>query len=217
MLPMHKAFIAWQWSQHLHRQARHLGKVPLLLNLDETSVPIVFTHAQGNVMVDKGPSAWRSLPNQPCGRSSMRMFFTHVAIICTDLAIQPLLPQVLFVGRNVTVKAGALSDWIDALGTRAYRLRPKKAWRAASEPPAPALDPANVLGNPSFEDGANLFPDGFWTMVGNDTGTRSSSFSVLFRSLKAAAAQVPPLSATRETACTGCGPSACTRRPRARG
>ena len=85
--------------------------------------------------------------------------------------------SVLFVGRNLTVKAGALSDWIDALGTRAYRLRPKKAWRAASEPPAPALDPANVLGNPSFEDGANLFPDGFWTMVGNDTGTCSSSFS----------------------------------------
>ena len=78
----------------------------------------------------------------------------------------------------VTAKSvGELDARIDALGTRAYRLRPKKAWRAASEPPAPALDPANVLGNPSFEDGANLFPDGFWTMVGNDTGTCSSSFS----------------------------------------
>ena len=39
-LLMLKACVCWQWSQHLHRQCLQQGKEPLLLNLDETSVPV---------------------------------------------------------------------------------------------------------------------------------------------------------------------------------
>ena len=48
------------------------------------------------------------------------------AVVTLDLgpdAVVDGAASVLFVGRTVTVKAGALSDWIDALGTRAYRSR----------------------------------------------------------------------------------------------
>eukprot|EP01051_Picozoa_sp_SAG22_P000351 SAG22_NODE_8_length_37215_cov_120.960351_19_plen_1710_part_00 len=94
----------------------------------------------------------------------------------------------LFHHRNVTLVpapsggGSVLTDFIDALGTRAYRifLTAEKGTSIAT------ADPKNVLLNPSFEysggsggaalsderpniAGGNAFPDGYWTMVGNDT------------------------------------------------
>jgi hypothetical protein len=124
--------ITWQWSQHLHRQARRLGKVPLLLNLDETSVPVVFTHGKGNIMVHRGPAAWRTFPNQRCPRSTMRMFFTHVGIICNDPAIQPLLPQVIFVGAQSITQAEWAAVTFD-LPNNVYVKRMPKGWNNATQ------------------------------------------------------------------------------------
>ena len=44
----------WQWSQHIHRQCCLQGKEPLLLNLGETSVPVVFTGGKGNIVAYRG-------------------------------------------------------------------------------------------------------------------------------------------------------------------
>ena len=122
-----KACVCWQWSQHLHRQCLQQGKEPLLLNLDETSVPVVFTHGKGNIVANRGKHAWRTMPRQLQSRSNVRMFFTHVAIICDKPAIQPLLPQVIFVGAKSITQA----EWIDVtsnLPRNVYVKRMPKGW-----------------------------------------------------------------------------------------
>ena len=68
------------------------------MNLDETSVPVVFTSGKGNIVACRGKAACRTMPRQRLGRSHVRMFFTHVGIVCNKLDIQPVLPQVIFVG-----------------------------------------------------------------------------------------------------------------------
>ena len=90
----------WSWSQWLLDKAKASGKVPLLMNLDETSVPLEFTHARGNVVNTIFGRKIKDLPKQKASRTAIRCFFTHVAIICNDSAIQPLLPQVLFIAAN---------------------------------------------------------------------------------------------------------------------
>ena len=74
----------------MHEQARVQGKRPLLLNLDETSVPVVFTGSKGNIMVHKGARAWHLLPGQKTPKVQTRTFFTHVAVICDDPIWDPL-------------------------------------------------------------------------------------------------------------------------------
>ena len=90
----------WSWSQWLIEKARASGKVPLLINLDETSVPLEFTHGRGNVVCRIDGRKIKELPKQRASRAAVRCFFTHVAIICNDPAVQPLLPQVLFIAAN---------------------------------------------------------------------------------------------------------------------
>jgi hypothetical protein len=58
--PPFQAFAVWRWSNYLHDQCAARGKRPLLINLDETSVPVVFAHVKGNFMVHNGRRAWRS-------------------------------------------------------------------------------------------------------------------------------------------------------------
>ena len=70
--------------------------MPLLLNLDETAVPLEFTHTRGIIIKRWGGKKIKNMPKQLANRSAVRCFFTHVAIICDDPAVQPLLPQVLF-------------------------------------------------------------------------------------------------------------------------
>jgi hypothetical protein len=55
-----QATVCWQWSEYLMRECREIDKQPLLLNLDETSVPVAFTHGKGNLMVNGGRDAWRA-------------------------------------------------------------------------------------------------------------------------------------------------------------
>ena len=117
----------WQWSQHLHRQCLLQGKEPLLINLDETSVPVVFTGGKGNIVAVRGKHAWRTMPRQRLGRAHVRMFFTHVGIICNKPLIQPLLPQVIFVGAHTIT----LAEWRDLtanLPNNVYVKRMPKGW-----------------------------------------------------------------------------------------
>ena len=56
-----------------------------------------FTHICGNIIVREAGKRIKDMPKQMVNRSAVRCFFTHVAIICDDPAVQPLLPQVIFV------------------------------------------------------------------------------------------------------------------------
>ena len=91
----------WQWCNWLAEEARLAGKLLLLLNLDETSIPLAFTHAEGNVMLRNSTKRWTRSPRQPTTRPVSRSFFTYVALICNVPEIQPLLPQILLVSSHL--------------------------------------------------------------------------------------------------------------------
>ena len=75
---------------------------------------------------------------------------------------------VLFAARNVSVRDGVLRDWVDAMGTRAYRLRPSTATEPTISP-----NRNNLLFNPSFERSGGgvggAAPDGIWASVEGDS------------------------------------------------
>ena len=83
----------FQWCNYLTDQVTAIGKEPLYVNLDETPIPVCFTHVRGNVIRTVRLGAAR----QPATRSDTRLYFTLVALICTEPALQPLLPQVILV------------------------------------------------------------------------------------------------------------------------
>ena len=79
--------------------------MPLLLNLDETAVPLEYTHTCGNIIVREAGKRIKNMPKQMVNRSALRCFFTHVAIICDDPSVLALLPQVMFfAGRYLSWK-----------------------------------------------------------------------------------------------------------------
>jgi len=74
--------------------------------------------------------------------------------------------EVLFENRRVPVEQGCLTDMVDAMSTRVYRLQ-------VEAPPADRvqLDPKNLIVNPSWEEAANVgTPDGCYTGYGPDQG-----------------------------------------------
>ena len=89
----HQAEALWQWSRFLIKQAVAMGKTPLLINLDETSVPVVPAGTKGIVMVVNGWQAWHRRPTLSATVAERRLHFTHVAIICDNPVIQKLLPR----------------------------------------------------------------------------------------------------------------------------
>ena len=106
--------------------------MPLLLNLDETAVPLEFTHTKGNIITRLGDKKIKDMPKQLANRSAVRCFFTHVAIICDDPAVQPLLPQVMFfAGRHMSWK-----NWTElqeALPNNVFLRRQVSGWSNAEQ------------------------------------------------------------------------------------
>ena len=101
-------------------------KRPLYVNLDETPIPVCFTHVRGNVIrTDR-----RRAPRQAATRADTRMYFTLVALICTDLELQPLLPQVILVGDKVLRKQDEAAVKA-CLPDNVYLLRRPSGWNNA--------------------------------------------------------------------------------------
>ena len=127
-----QALVMWQWSRYLFRHAAELGKTPLILNLDETAVPAVFTDGKGTVMVQNGAAVWQSLPRLRMTKSETRIYFTHVAIICNRSDIQALLPQVLFVGAAALTRA-QFAELQHELPDNVFLKRMPKGWNTADQ------------------------------------------------------------------------------------
>ena len=121
-----------QWANHLNASAIAAGKTPLLLNLDETNVPIVYVHSRGTFVVDNASEAWGSRPKQAATKADQRMNFTYVSIICNDSSIQPILPQVIFVSEKCVTKAAWLR-LCETLPSNVFVKRITKGWNNAKE------------------------------------------------------------------------------------
>lgn len=89
---LHEASGFWQWSDHLQRRAREIGKEPILINLDETSVSRSAHDAVGLIVTQR----WlgdEPRPGQPISRQQLRGTMSHVALISPHPEVQALLPQ----------------------------------------------------------------------------------------------------------------------------
>ena len=95
-------------------------------------LPLTFTHSQGNVMRLDPARAWLRAPRQQSDRAVQRSYFTHVGIICNDPAVQPLLPQVIFVGAKLMLNA-AFATILTELPGNFYVKKMKKGWNNAQE------------------------------------------------------------------------------------
>ena len=116
-----KAF--FQWCNYLRDRAAATGKEALYVNLDETPVPICFTHVRGNV-VRRGQ---RSRPRQLATRADTRLYFTLVAMICTEPELQPFLPQLMVVSEKTLRKQDEPAVRA-ILPDNVYLLRRKSGW-----------------------------------------------------------------------------------------
>ena len=116
-----KAF--FQWCNYLRDRAAATGKEALYVNLDETPVPICFTHVRGNVV----RTGQRSRPRQLATRADTRLYFTLVAMICTEPELQPFLPQLMVVSEKTLRKQDEPAVRA-ILPDNVYLLRRKSGW-----------------------------------------------------------------------------------------
>ena len=117
----------WNWVAHLRDTC---PKPLLLMNLDETGVSLFNGDRKGTVrrVTKKDLRSRRSQePTQQATRTEMRGQATHVAIICDDASVQPLLPQVV-VGDHHLLPARVCRDLQQDLPDNVCLLRLKSRW-----------------------------------------------------------------------------------------
>ena len=93
----------------MERCAIASGRRVLALNLDETNIPAVFTHLRGNVVAAGAAQRGAEEAMQPVSKGLDRQTFTLVAIICSESALQPLLPQVILASKALLL----MDTWDD--------------------------------------------------------------------------------------------------------
>jgi len=119
-----QAFAVWQWWNYYLDQLPP-GKIPLRINLDETSVCLFPGDCRGTIFVsNKRP---RQEPVQRVARAKRRCCLTHVALICDDSALQPVLPQVI-IGNEHTFLKASFADFKAACPANVRLVRQKSAW-----------------------------------------------------------------------------------------
>jgi len=94
----------------------------LRCNLDETSVCIGH-HGQRGVITALRAQDVVLLKDKPPKRGSL----THVALICDDPAVQPLLPQFIL-GNEHVLKVGEMQEQAGRLPDNVYVVRAKSSW-----------------------------------------------------------------------------------------
>ena len=119
----------WSWAHYLTWAAKRMGKIPLIINLDESPMPLVYDNALGNV-VRKRPhflSAPDRQPRRNVTRQDTRVHYTYVAAVCNIPWIQNLLPQVLIVPERCMGHAEH-SQLLSELPHTVYVLRRRSMW-----------------------------------------------------------------------------------------
>ena len=135
-----QACAAWQWYNYAESQVPS-GKLPLRINLDETSICLFQGDVKGTVFVSRKRKRrfFEDVPEQPdripepvqrVGRKQRRTCLTHVGIVCDNPAVQPRLPQII-IGNCATF---LLRDWarLNAVcPANVVLIRQQSAWNNA--------------------------------------------------------------------------------------
>jgi hypothetical protein len=127
-----QAAAVWNWVAYLRTRNT---KPLLLLNLDETGVPL-FNGDRAGTLLQAAPPVLRTTQTgeleQFATTHETRGQATHIAMICDDPALQPHLPQVL-VGPSNLLTVGVTRDLQDHLSTDNVAAATLRCW------PFPAL------------------------------------------------------------------------------
>jgi len=128
-----QAQTVWRWVQQLRSELLP-GQRLLLMNMDETGIPLFMGNCAGNVHARvrslKSTQPQQKERTQHATRHQLRGQITHAAIIADDLEIQRLLPQVL-VGDHHLLPARTVTALRDALPANVRLLRLKSRWMDA--------------------------------------------------------------------------------------
>ena len=120
----------WQWNNWLRAESLAEGRRCVMMNLDESPIPVTFQAQNGTTVAQCVGSAWHERPKQNISRKDRRTFFTLLSIVCDDRKIQPILPQLLIVGEKLVTL-----DELDALQLEMpdnmYIKRRGKGWNTA--------------------------------------------------------------------------------------
>lgn len=122
-----QASAVWRWSNFLHKQVP-AGKVPLHLNLDETSVKLFMETARGCVSrrartkIYKGPGVRRKIE-----KGHTRGGYSHVALVCDNETIQNQLPQIVVVNEHMC-SVDCFNRLVPQLPGHIQLWRKKSAW-----------------------------------------------------------------------------------------
>lgn len=101
-----QAVAAWQWFNHLASRVPAQRSL-LRINIDETSVCLFQGTGKGTVFHSKKRGGLNPEPTQPASRKRKRTCLTHVAVICDNPRLQPLLPQYIIGNCNTFLQR----DW----------------------------------------------------------------------------------------------------------
>ena len=119
----------WAWSNYLERCAEADGRRVLAMNLDESSLPAIFSHLKGNVARAAAAQDGAAELTQPVPKGVNRQRFTLVAIICSESALQPLMPQVILAPQTL-LQAGTWASLQEGLPDNAYVKHNATGWNS---------------------------------------------------------------------------------------
>ncbi len=170
----------WRWWNFLEHQVP-AGKRLLRLNLDETAVRFYYKPRKGLVAsLGRPHRARRRVPLQQASRAMQRKALSHMAIVCDDSALQPLLPQVL-IGNEHVLRAGDLARLRALVPRNVLIWRCKSAWAnqatmravfrllAAALAPHPDVQPVLLMDALSVHTSETVIREasrlGIWTCV----------------------------------------------------
>jgi hypothetical protein len=118
----------WRWLRYVEAKA---AKRPLLINLDETSLTTFFEGGRGTVVGEKTPAAVAKSLGPKVSKASLRGTISHVALICNDPGLQPLLPK--FIIGNKRKFTRSLLEAVEGDRPQAVQLLAEKtAWNKNS-------------------------------------------------------------------------------------
>ena len=127
-LKSRKVLKTWQWAAYLHDEIGYSSlKTPLLINIDESPMPLVYANAEGNILRRGNPRNALREPRRPATRNEQRIHFTLVAMICNIPWIQDVLPQILVIPE----RALPIAEWriiAAELPENVYLLRQRSMW-----------------------------------------------------------------------------------------
>lgn len=116
----------WQWYNCCAARVPH-GKLPLRINVDETSICLFQGQQKGTIVFKKRKGPPADEPYERASRAKRRACLTHVAFICDRPDIQPLLPQVI-VANEATFLVRDFAALQAACPPNVHLVRQKSAW-----------------------------------------------------------------------------------------